>query len=212
MKQFAAFLIAACIGLTSAPVASAATLGVYTHDYGNRNGRIDPPGDDRVRGNHVEVQENRPNSFSDSISFADLAGATIDSLELTLTYDRAGPAGFPFEEWLVDVQGSNQNSFADDFTDTLVDTASPLTLTLTAATDTGSVDAFATSLANMSVGFTFDEIGFVGLDTFRLFSARLTVNGTAAVVPLPAPGLLLLAALGGLGLMRRRRRLADAVA
>lgn len=211
MRHIAPFLVAAALGLAFAPVAGAATLGVYTHDYGNGGGRIDPPGGDRVRGNHVEISENQANPFFDSLDFSDLAGSTIDSLELTLAYDRAGPTsivGFPLERWLVDVQGSNGASFADDFTETLVDSASPLTLTLSAATDGGGVDAFATSVANLALGFSFDEVGFLGAQTFRLFSATLTVNGTAAaVVPLPAPGLLLIGALGGLGLMRRRQRL-----
>ena len=49
---------------------------------------------------------------------------------------------------------------------------------------------------------------FNGVAAFDLASVSLTVNGTAAsaVVPLPAPGFLLLAALGGLGLMRRKSR------
>lgn len=211
MKEFVSLLAVAAASLLLAIPASAAVLGVYEHAYGSAPGRINPPGNDTLGTNFVRIRENRGsgNQFRDSIDFSDLAGATIDSLTLTLTYDQAGPSLFPQSEyWVVDIHGSNPSSFSDDFSRLLEDAASPFAMTISALTDTGTVNAFATALSNLALSFSFDELLGVGSrDNFRLFSAALTVNGTAAtsVVPLPAPGLLLLGALGGLGLMRRRR-------
>ena len=206
MKQLFRIVLTLLALMMSAPV-SAAVIGTYLQDYGRSQGRIDPQGADRLGGQFVRVQENRPvaDLFYASFNFSNLAGAVIDSIALTLTYDRAGPARNSAEIWQVNILGSQPGNINSDYNGILFDSASPQTWTLSAATDSLTNDAFSAALSNMSLGFTFDEIGTQGTDNFRLYSAQLVVNGTAAVavVPLPAPGFLLLGALGGLGLMRR---------
>lgn len=189
----------------SPAAAQAATLGVYTHDYGKN--RYVPRGNDDLRGNFVEINETTSNPFFDSFDFSGLAYKSIERLTLTLEFDRAGPSAigiYLLEAWDVKIAGSNASSTSDDFSGRLNDRFSPQDFILDAASNAGPVDAFTTALATQKVDFWFDEPGFFNVDTFRLYSATLTVTGVSAV-PLPAPFWLLLSALGGLGVMRRRR-------
>lgn len=210
--------LALATALLSAPAAEAATIGVFTYDYGS-TGR-DPGtgsgfGADGIGGDYVQVNDGTvgpqaPGRFIDDFSLAGLAGAVIDSITLTITYARVGNG----ERWFLDIYGSDPTNFFDNRYTRLAtaqNTLGTVSLTIDAATDAlFGIDAFAHSLAQQTVSFGFEE-QTGGNDNFRLYDAVLTVNGTAAV-PIPAPGLLLLAALGGLGLWRRRRGTAAAPA
>lgn len=189
----------------AAPAAEAATLGVFTRDYGSGPGRIDPGGNDVLATGHVTVSDQSTSRFFDSFDFSSLTYSSIDSLTLTLSFSGAGPSFVPFEAWAVRVQGSNASSSSDDRFAALTDAASPQSVTLTLAADVLGVNAFAHSLATEQLTFWFSEFT-PGADSFRLVSASLTVSGTPAAVPLPAAGGLLLGALGGLAVLRRRRR------
>jgi hypothetical protein len=193
-------------GLALASTAPAATLGTFTHNYGNDTGQFDPNGNDVLSHGFVTVSDQSSARFNDSFDFSSLSYSSINSLALTLTFSRAGPSFFfvlPTELWAVRIQGSNPAGFLDDQFAFLSDAASPQTTTISAATDNFLVNAFAQSVATQSLAFWFSEFSFGG-DNFRLASATLTVDGVAAV-PLPAGGLMLMGALAGLGALRRRK-------
>lgn len=197
--------------------ASAAVIGAYSFDY--RTGSADTRSGQGFSQNADGVRiTSTGGTFRDTFDFSNLAGAVIDSFDLTFTFAGAGPSNLinifgiglvRQEQWRVYAEGSNAASRNDDLSALLIDNQSPWTGSISAASDGSGTDVFATALANLSLGVSFVHEGFSTNRNFTLSGIQLTVNGTAAtsaVVPLPAPGLLLLAALGGLGLMRRRAR------
>ena len=207
----AVLALAAALGQPAA--AAPVLLDSFTHSYGT--GAYDPSGSDALSSGHVTVSDQSTVRFSDSFSLASVLGDSIDSLALTLTFTSAGPSGFSFacglvsfslsnECWKVRVQGANSSTQSDDYFATLFSALSPQTFTLSAATDTSSINAFATSLSTGSFAFWFSEQTVLA-DKFNLSSAKLEVFGTPAAVPLPAGGLLLIGALGGLAALRRKR-------
>ena len=130
------------------------------------------------------------------------AGATIDSFELTLNYQ--GISGS--ENWFVRVMGSDDSMLDDDIiTGPLATGSNSTTFTFTAADDGGLVDAFSSSVGSELFRLRFREESS-GDDNFLLDNVQLVVNGTPAPIPLPASGLLLLGALGGAAMIRRRRK------
>lgn len=180
--------------------ASAAVIGTYTFDYstgGTGDGQGFTQGPTGVR----IVDDGR--TFEDAFVFDDLAGATIDSF--TLSFDITGASErfvtggllgldlLLLERWTASADGLTLGILDDD-------TTAGTTFTLT----DGTTQAFTDALSSLRLGFSFDAEGLGLANTFTLSQATLTVNGSAAVVPLPAPGFLLLAALGGLTLLRRK--------
>ncbi|MFN4155546.1 MAG: VPLPA-CTERM sorting domain-containing protein [Paracoccaceae bacterium] len=202
--------IALCAAMITPAVAAPVLLDTYTHTYGSKHGNVDPGGNDVLSPNHVTVSDQSKSRFFDSFDFAALTiGNTIQSLALTLDFNGAGPHGiFGWKEaWFVRIQGSDKAASNDDYFDLLIDSHSPQTFTISAATDTGSVNAFAASLAGGKFEFWFSEETWFA-NSFKLKSASLAVFGTpeVAAVPLPAGGFLLIGALGGLAALRRRKR------
>ncbi|MDO9639504.1 MAG: VPLPA-CTERM sorting domain-containing protein [Pseudotabrizicola sp.] len=202
--------VALCAALLSPASAATVQLGSFTHNYGSNPGNVNPGGTDALSGNYVTVSDQSSGRFFDSFNFSALQiGATVESLALTLAFSGAGPNGLfgLAETWRVRVQGSNSGASFDDYFAVLRDPNSPQTFTLSAATDTGWINAFATSLLTGTLTFWFSE-ETLGADNFKLTSASLAVYGTPApsVVPLPAGGFLLIGALGGLAALRRRKR------
>lgn len=188
--------------------AQGAVLGVFTYDYGI--GERDPQGNDTLSNGYVRVADSSTQRFRDVFDFSSIGAAVIDSLQVMLTF--TGARVWPAEYWTLRVAGDNASSSADDYlSGGLVSLLGVQTFTLTAATDMGSVNAFLTSVTNRTLDFGFSEFTN-GSDNFRLSSVSLTVNGTLlpvsavpSTVPLPASGLMLLGALGGLVLWRRRQ-------
>lgn len=189
-----ALFAAAAAATLSAPAVSAAVVYDQTISYGN-----------------LAVADNAPVRFSDLFDFSGASYASIDSIELTLSYSGAGNGlclGLLCmgEAWFVRPQGSNGNSSSDDLFLRISGTGTS-SFTISAASDTGGANVFATSLANQSFAFWFAE-QTTGKDAFTLHSATLRIHGEEAPVPTPIPlpaGMPLLAAgLGGLALLRRK--------
>lgn len=195
---------ALCLGLeaNAAPV----LLDSYLHSYGTNAGHIDPAGSDTLGGDFVQVSDTSSTRFSDVFDLSGLVYDTITSFDLTLTFRDAGPSLIPGELWSVRVQGSNSASSLDDLFAVLIGSGwSNQTVTLSTGTDLLTVNAFAQSVASESFAFWFSEFT-PGTDKFKLASAELDVYGTApTTVPLPAGGLMLLGAFGGLAALRRRK-------
>lgn len=214
MKHIAPLLAALSVAAVVSAPASAAVIGSYTYDYtstGNRGGQGFAQGVDGVR-----ITDNGT-VFTDSFTFGGLAGATIDSFELTFAFSGAGPAfllpdvfgeALPTELWDVSAGTTDALNTSTFLLGRLVDTNSPSTSFILAGSTGNEAAVFDAALANLGLSFAINENGiFNGSAQFDLASVSLTVNGSpAAVVPLPAPGFLLIAALGGLGLMRRKTR------
>ncbi len=198
--------LAATLGLSDAQAAPVNYTA--THTYGNGPTDTDPGGTDPLSLNYVTVIDNSAVRFSDSFDFSSVAYTTISSITLTLDYYRAGPGLIPLELWNVRILGSNNASATDDQFGLLADLFAPTSYVLTAATDSFlGRSAFANALSTEALTFWFseftDQIG--GADAFRLRSARIDIVGDLVPVPLPATGLLLIAGLGGLAALRRRR-------
>lgn len=203
-------LSAAALALIlSAPVAGAETLlGSFSHFYGAAPGQVDPGGTDALFSGFVQVSDQSSGRFVDSFNLATISHTQIDRLELTLTFaNSTSPEAclfnicVPTEYWTVRVFGPVDLSALDDLFVPL--TGAPISLT--------------TIPPDGILRFGFSE-GTFGENTFDLVQADLQVfAGTTppppppspppppAPVPLPAGGLLLLAGLGGLALLRRRR-------
>ena len=214
MRVLTSLAAVLALGAALAQPAAAApvSLGSFTHNYGI--GAYDPSGNDVLSPGYVTVSDQSTARFSDSFNISALLGNTIDKLALTLTFSSAGPSGISFacgivslapsECWKVRVQGANSSAASDDYFATLFTPQSPQTFALTSATDTGAITAFANSLSTGIFAFWFAEETLFA-DKFNLSSAKLEVFGTPAAVPLPAGGLLLVGALGGLAALRRKR-------
>ncbi|WP_139176535.1 hypothetical protein [Jannaschia faecimaris] len=188
------------IGL--AMTANAAVIGTYTHDYGKSSGLIAPSEYGKHKGRHVEVGS-AGSGRSDFRDIIDISGigpnVTVDSIDLMLMFDEAGPDPKKSENWFVEISGAG-SGIGTNTVAMLDEDQAPQTFTLRPGTD-----AFEAAVAGLRIDFTFTEPGIGRSDAFRLFSATVRVNGSVvAAVPLPAPGVLLLAALGALAFLRRR--------
>lgn len=208
----AALAMAATLGLSAAQAAPVSYTAI--HNYGNGPGDVNPGGNDPLTANYVQVRDFSKKRFNDSFDFSSFAYTTISSITLTLNYNGAGPVrpSNPTEFWRVRILGSNNAAATDDQFGALTSSLSTTSYLLTAAIDTlRGRNAFANALNTQSLAFLFAE-NTSGRDIFRLYSARIDIVGdlagvsrVSAAVPLPAGGLLLLAGLGGLAAVRRRR-------
>lgn len=163
------------------------------------------------------IADNAPVRFSASFDFSALDLASIDDVQLTLTYNGVAGAAclgqlcLGSEAWFLRAQGANSSASSDDYFARLSSGNATTTFTLSSATDTGAITAFAQTVASQVFTFWFAE-QTLGNDSFALGTARLVVNGTevppvvTSDVPVPAAAPMLLAGLGGLMALRRGRK------
>lgn len=150
----------------------------------------------------IDRDDSDGNRFYDLFDFSDLVYDTITSMTFSLTYSHAPQTWFiwALEDWRVylSTDGGTDSGTRED--GGKLDSKSIATFTLTL--EDGAV--FDQALASQQFSFWFgDEGGFE--NDFRLYDAKLTLVGEVAPIPLPAAGLLLIGALGGLTMVRRRK-------
>ncbi|MET1416040.1 VPLPA-CTERM sorting domain-containing protein [Roseibium sp. HPY-6] len=217
MKKHIFATLAALIFPTSL---SAATMTINTVD----DGWVQTFGGDTVNTSDttVSVSQSGGNIFNGIFEF-NLAGiddnATINSVAFEWTNTRfvsnlGNSAEVDLFAYLGDgtVTVSDFDAAGDQVADTSVSTGgSPGDVTMIAFTD---LNMFTTALLGdlLSVRFETDSFAsfqIASLENQDWAAARLTVDytpGPVSAVPLPASGLLLLGALGGVAGLRRRKK------
>lgn len=232
MSTLKKILSTATLALALPVAADAAVLDTITFNYGQAP-NTNPIGNDVVRSDHVEIEDTTPGglgsafprSFIQIFDFSSLAADTITSFELTLEYaevdlregpgmtpDNAGRTDIPAEAWSARILGTDNSSVTDDtffaLSEVLSSTPISTTFTIDAASDLSTgTSGFLESDTTNTMRLRFRELSELD-DTFNLHSATLVVMGTPAAVPLPASGMLLLGAVGGAAMIRRRRKAA----
>lgn len=201
--------IAAAIAISAAPVVQAATIPfseTITQNFGKNAGHVAPiyGKGGTMAADHVKVLDKHDttgNRFYHEISFGDLVYDSISSLTLTL---KVADASYKWlsEDWRV--FGSNNGGTNKPDRSELGDKITGNTWSVTLAS--GSV--LTQALAAGKMAFWFGEETW-GSDDFKLYSASVTLDGQVdapAPVPLPAAGFLLAGSLGGLAVLRRRKK------
>lgn len=186
---------ALCFGLLLmvSTTALAVPLGSYTHNYGNAPGQFNPGGNDVLSNGYVTVSDQSTDRFNDSFDFSALNYQSINHFDLTLAFsntDSGSILGFPLELWFARPGGT-----PDQFTSFKLNTTGNSSASQTFTIDSSLVPEFNQMVAAENFFFWFAEETF-GRDGFKLYSAKLDVDGT----PVPEPGTMMLLGAGFLGL------------
>jgi len=187
---FAAALALAAGSAQAAPI----LLGEISHDYGSASGKVNPGGNDNLSADFVIVSDQSTQRFNDLFDFSGLSYSNISSFQLTLSF--AGTNNF-LEDWRV---RAGQSNYMPALT---ITNGNVVTQTFTFGP---SVDTFSSAVLAKTFSLWFAEEGPFA-QSFRLYDAKLSVYGDAAVTRVPEPGTLALlgvSLLGGLALRRKR--------
>lgn len=185
-----------------------------TRDYGTGDGQIDPrlAGTcDTLNSDSVTIRNTSGcQRFVDVFDFTDLLFDEIDYFELTVTYNenrRGGSIlGFLFgEHWAVRPAYGVATGEASSNTIPLLSTVAATPIT-SSYQFTSSMDVFNSIVTNQQFYLWTAQQG-TQTHEFNLFSATLSIFGTASASEVSAPGSLALLGLGTalLGLRRRRK-------
>ena len=207
MRKFSIIAIVFCafVGsfLIAMPFAQAYSV-TMTHYYGNSAGQVAPAyGSNTLFDGYVEVQDGLGgNSFNDEFSFDGFSD--VESFTLTLNVSDFDD----FENWYVRPGGLGGEYFLfflrNDvgFGQFKIDNGQ---VSFTLTRDNIGEELFNDMVANNKFYWWFAEETFSS-DTFKLYDATLTINGTEAESPVPIPGAAWLLGSGLVGLMGIKRR------
>lgn len=195
-----AIALSAVIGLGAA--ADAATV-TFTQNYGTdfgAAGTATQGAAPRVTygSNYARLNDGSGTPFYQQFSLAGI-GNQINAISVTVNYANAGNGFFLSEQWQTFTAGALTGGGN-------LDTSSATRISLGTLVGSGSVTyqltgtALTTALAADAVGIWFGEFA-PWSNNFDLSSISVQVSA----VPLPAGGVLLLGALGGLAVLRRRK-------
>ena len=189
MEKMMLFLVAGLLLMVST-TALAVPLGSYSHNYGSASGQFDPGGNDALGNGYVTVSDHSTNRFNDSFDFSGLNYSAIDHFDLTLIYSNTNGAPFNPEIWFARPGGT-----PDQYTSFRLNSTGNSSVSQTFTVDSSLVPEFNQMVAAKNFFFWFAEDTY-GADDFKLYSAKLSVDGT----PVPEPGTMMLLGAGFLGL------------
>src|SRR5664280_881756 len=178
-KSLCSLILVAAALMMVTGTAMAIPLATNTHNYGNGSGQFDPGGADLLSNGYVTVSDQTASDqrFNDAFDFSALSYSSIDHFDLTLSYSGVD-RHYSFlgvsigENWFTRPGGT-----PDQYTSFELNTTTNQ-ISQSFVIDSSLVPEFAQMLAAKNFFFWFSE-DTGGADNFKLYSAALTIDGTA---------------------------------